>query len=72
MGEPIVITADNCKFDRREFTQKLQEEFEVLCDAQLKTFSKGEVTGYEYVFRQDLPWNRKLEKKLKSVPTQEE
>lgn len=72
VGEPIVITADNCKFDRREFTQKLQEEFEMLCDTQLKTFSKGEVTGYEYVFRQDLPWNRKLEKKLKSVPTQEE
>ena len=27
----------------------------------------GEVTGYEYVFKQDLPWNRKVEKKLKNM-----
>lgn len=67
VGEPIIITADNAKFDRKEFTKKLQEDFEKLCDEQLKTFSKGEVTGYEYVFRQDLPWNRKIEKKLKNV-----
>ena len=67
VGEPIIITQDNCKFDRHEFTEKLQKEFEELCDEQLKTFSRGEVTGYEYVFRQDLPWNRKIEKKLKNV-----
>ena len=67
VGEPIVITADNCNFDRHEFTKKLAKDFEHLCDEQLKTFSAGEVTGYEYVFRQDLPWNRKLEKKLKNI-----
>lgn len=67
VGEPIVITADNCNFDRHEFTKKLAADFEQLCNEQLSTFSKGEVTGYEYIFRQDLPWNRKLEKKLKNI-----
>lgn len=67
IGEPIVITAENSKFDRHEFTKKIQMEFENLCNNQLQTFSKGEVTGYEYVFRQDLPWNRKIEKKLKNI-----
>ncbi len=67
VGNPIIITAENSKFDRHAFTQKIQKEFEDLCDAQLQTFSKGEVTGYEYVFRQDLPWNRKIEKKLKNI-----
>ena len=67
VGEPVIITADNAKFDRHEFTQKIQKEFEQLCDEQLHSFSKGEVTGYEYIFRQDLPWNRKIEKKLKNV-----
>lgn len=67
VGEPIIITADNCKFDRHEFTNKLAKDFEKLCDEQLQTFSKGEVTGYEYVFRQDLPWNRKIEKQLKKI-----
>ena len=64
VGEPIIITADNANFDRHEFTEKIEKEFEQLCDNQLSTFSQGEVTGYEYVFRQDLPWNRKIEKKL--------
>ena len=67
VGEPIVITKDNCNFDRHEYTEMLAKNFEVLCDKQLKTFSEGEVTGYEYVFRQDLPWNRKIEKKLKNI-----
>ena len=67
VGEPIIITSENAKFDRHAFTQKIQKEFEILCDNQLQTFSKGEVTGYEYVFRQDLPWNRKIEKKLKNI-----
>ena len=50
-----------------EFTENIRKDFEKLCDEQLKTFSQGEVTGYEYVFRQDLPWNRKLEKRLKNI-----
>lgn len=66
-GEPIVLTKENANFDRHEFTAKIQNEFEMLCDEQLASFSKGEVTGYEYIFRQDLPWNRKLEKHLKNI-----
>ena len=67
VGEPIIITKDTAKFDRHDFTLKIQKDFEKLCDEQLQSFSKGEVTGYEYVFRQDLPWNRKIEKKLKNI-----
>ncbi len=67
IGEPLIITPENAVFDRHQFTVKLQKEFEQLCDEQLHAFSNGEVVGYEYVFRQDLPWNRKIEKKLKNV-----
>ena len=67
VGEPIIITQNNCKFDRHQFTLQIQQEFEQLCDEQLHSFSKGEVIGYEYIFRQDLPWNRKIEKKLKNI-----
>ncbi len=71
VGEPIIITQENCDFKRHEFTEKVRKDFEKLCDEQLKTFSQGEVTGYEYIFRQDLPWNRKLEKKLKNIGLEE-
>ena len=67
VGEPIVITQENCKFDRHAFTEKLQKEFEALCDGQLKDICTGEVSGYEYIYKQDLPWNRKVEKKLKNI-----
>ncbi len=67
VGEPIIINSNNCNFDRHEFTKRIEKEFEMLCDEQLQTFSKGEVTGYEYIFRQDLHWNRKIEKKLKKI-----
>lgn len=67
VGEPIIITSENCKFDRHEFTDKLQKEFEALCDNQFKAICNGNVEGYEYIFRQDLPWNRKIEKKLKKI-----
>jgi len=66
-GEPIVITDKNCNFNRHEFTKKIQKEFEMLCDEQLASFSQGELEGYEYIYRQILPWNRKLEKKLKNI-----
>lgn len=67
VGEPIIITSETAKFDRHEFTKKIQSDLEIICDEQLKTFSQGDVTGYEYIFRQDLPWNRKIEKKLKHI-----
>ena len=67
VSEPIIITKENADFDRHEFTQKIQTEFERVCDNQLKCLSEGDVTGYEYIFRQELPWNRKLEKKLKHI-----
>lgn len=72
VAEPIVLTKDLIDFNRHEFTQKIQQDFEALCDEQLKSFSKGDVTGYEYVFRQVLPWNRKLEKKLKHIALNED
>ena len=67
VGEPKIITAETSKFDRHEFSKNLQSDLEKICDEQLKSFSQGDVTGYEYIFRQDLPWNRKIEKKLKHI-----
>jgi len=67
IGEPIVIDRDRADFDRHEFTRKLSEGLTELCDRQFKDISHGEVTGYEYIFKQKLPWNRQLEKKLKNI-----
>ena len=67
VDNPVIITAQDADFDRHELTKKLQTRFEQVCDEQLASFSKGEVVGYEYLFKQDLPWNRKLEKHLKQV-----
>ena len=71
VGEPIILTKENANFDRHTWTKELQENFEVLCDEQLKSISQGDVTGYEYIFRQVLPWNRKIEKKLKHIALDE-
>lgn len=67
IGEPIVVDRSHAEFDRHEYTKWLAEGFTKLCDSQFKDISNGEVTGYEYVFKQRLPWNRQIEKKLKNI-----
>ena len=67
MPEPIFIDREKANFDRHEFTKQLQDGFTKICDSQFKDISNGEITGYEYIFKQKLPWNRQIEKKLKNI-----
>ena len=67
VNEPVVIDKENANFDRHEFTKKLQQDFERNCDRQLYEICNAEIEGYRYLFKQKLPWYKKLEKKLKKV-----
>ncbi len=67
LSDPLIIEKDIADFDRHEFTKKIQQEFTKLCDKQLYEVSNGEIEGYRYLFKQKLPWYKKLEKKLKKV-----
>ena len=64
-GEPKVIT--NPDFDRKEFTHKLEKEFEEFLDSQQKNISKGDFSGYEYLYKEKLHWWRQIENNLKSI-----
>ncbi len=64
VGEPIVLTS--AKFDRHEFTAELEKKFDVLCTEHFNMISEGQVTDYEILFKQKLPWYREIEKYLKS------
>ncbi len=65
IGEPIVLTDPS--IPRKDLNHQLETNFEALCDRQLEDIRKGDVEGYEYVFKQKLKWYRKLEKRLKRV-----
>lgn len=67
VGEPIILEKEGAKIDRHEYTKYLQDEYTKLCDKQLSEIWHGIVEGYEYLFKQKLPWYKKLEKKLKKV-----
>lgn len=67
VGEPIIINGTDPKTDRHELTKQLQQKFSHLCDKQLCDISNGNIEGYRYLFKQKLPWYKKLEKKLKKV-----
>ncbi len=69
VNEPIIIEKANANFDRHEFTKKLQQDFTKICDRQLSEICNGEIEGYRYLFKQKLPWYKKLEKKLKHIET---
>ncbi|MDD3236610.1 MAG: lysophospholipid acyltransferase family protein [Candidatus Gastranaerophilales bacterium] len=67
IGEPVLLEKTNEKIDRHAFTKALEESFTSLCDSQLAEITHGSVDGYEYLFKQKLPWYKKIEKKLKKV-----
>ena len=67
VGEPIVLEKRDQKIDRHAFTKELQNSFTGLCDKQLMEVTQGNIEGYRYLFKQKLPWFKKLEKKLKRV-----
>lgn len=64
-GDPMTITIPD--FERKEFTKKIQTEFEILCDNQDRDVSAGNLEGYSYLFKQKLSWWKQIEKKLKNI-----
>ncbi len=65
VGEPVTITDPN--FDRKELTHRLEKEFEMLCDKQFYDITRGDIEGYEYLYKQKLKWYKKVEKRLKRI-----
>ena len=44
----------------------METSFEELCANHFNAISQGEVSDYEIMFKQKLPWYREIEKYLKS------
>jgi len=63
--EPIIITEFTT--DRKEFTEKIQAEFEVLCDNHEREILSGNLSDYHYFFKRKLSWWKVIEKKLKNI-----
>lgn len=62
-----IITLDNEKIDRKEYTKILAQELENLCDKQMNEISEGNLAGYKTLFQQKLKWYRKIEQRLKKI-----
>lgn len=52
VGEPIILTDYN--FDRKEFTHRVEKNFEALCDKQFEDIRHGNIEDYEYLYKQKL------------------
>ncbi len=55
------------KEDRKDFCHKLAQEFEQLQDKQNLEISKGNFSGYKYLYKQKLSWWRDIERRLKNI-----
>ncbi len=64
-GEPKIIKDPN--FDRKDYTHKLEREFEDFTDKQQSDISRGDFEGYQYLYKEKLHWWRYIESKLKSI-----
>ena len=64
IGHVKVLTSND--LDRHALTRELEKDFESLCKEHFQAISKGDVDDYTFVFKQKLPWYRKIEKYLKS------
>jgi 1-acyl-sn-glycerol-3-phosphate acyltransferase len=62
-----VITLDNAKLDRKEFSELLAKALEATCDKQNSDISEGNLAGYKTLFQQKLKWYRKIEQRLKKI-----
>jgi 1-acyl-sn-glycerol-3-phosphate acyltransferase len=65
IGRPIIIN-DN-SFDRKEFTNYLEQEFTTLLDGQKQDVSSGNFEAYEHVFKTQLCLAKKIEQHFKSI-----
>lgn len=62
-----VITLDNDKINRKEYSASLAKLLEKTCDKQNLDISEGNLKGYKTLFQQKLKWYRKLEQRLKKI-----
>lgn len=62
-----IITLDDSKVNRKEYTDYLAKCLENLCDKQTAKISDGNLIGYKTLFQQKLKWYRKLEQRLKKI-----
>ncbi len=62
-----LITLDNSRIDRKEFSEFLAKILEKTCDEQNVDIFEGKLTGYKTLFQQKLKWYRKIEQRLKKI-----
>lgn len=62
-----VITLDDPKVDRKEYSEYLAKVLENTCDKQIFDISEGNLAGYKTLFQQKLKWYRKIEQRLKKI-----
>jgi len=66
IGKPVTLDGDT-KVDRKEFTQYLEAQLEMLCDRQFEDLRKANFGGYKTLFQQKLKWYRRIEQRLKHI-----
>lgn len=62
-----IITLDNAKIDRKDFSQQLEKNLEHACDKQNSDIAEAKLKGYKTLFQQKLKWYRKIEQRLKKI-----
>jgi len=62
-----VITLEDSKTDRKEFSHFLEQTLGHACDKQMSEISVGNLSGYKTLFQQKLKWYRKIEQRLKKI-----
>src|SRR5574344_609721 len=62
-----IITLEDSKVNRKEYTEYLAHIMEELCDKQNAEIALGNLEDYKTLFQQKLKWYRKIEKKKKKV-----
>ena len=62
-----VITLTESKQDRKELTHYLERALEETCREQEDKISHGDLSGFKFLFKQQLKWYRQIEQRLKRV-----
>ena len=62
-----IITLEDSKVNRKEYTDYLAKYLEDICDSQNSDIFAGNLKGYKTLFQQKLKWYRKIEQRLKKI-----
>lgn len=62
-----IITLEDSKVNRKEYTEYLAKYLEDICDKQMSDIHAGNLKGYKTLFQQKLKWYRKIEQHLKKI-----